>query len=101
MAQLVAMFKESTFLGGGKGEKNIVIDSWTFKLFNKATTGLLVLGSIAVTARQFFGEPIRCDAGKVRSGRVGWRMGDRWKRRFNTLFFRVARISCLPSSNID
>ena len=45
------------------------IDSWTFQIFNKVTSSLLVLGSIVVVARQFFGEPIRCDAGTV-SNRV-------------------------------
>ena len=32
---------------------------------HQVTSSLLVLGSIIVVARQFFGEPIRCDAGTV------------------------------------
>ena len=42
------------------------IDSWIFKLMNKLTPGMLTIASIIVSARQFFGEPIRCDAGAVR-----------------------------------
>jgi hypothetical protein len=64
MAAIVAGFKEALWFGEAK--KTVCIDSWTFKLFNKVTSGLLVLGSVIVTSRQFFGEPIRCDAGAVR-----------------------------------
>jgi hypothetical protein len=43
----------------------ISIDNWGFKLFYKCSTVLLVLSSALVTARQFFGQPIQCDAGAV------------------------------------
>ena len=39
------------------------IDSWIFQLMSKVTPGLLTIASIIVSAKQFFGEPIRCDAG--------------------------------------
>ena len=42
---------------------SISIDNWGFKLYYKWSTGLLVFCSIMVTARQFFGDPIKCDAG--------------------------------------
>ncbi len=63
MAQLVAMFREASFFKAG--EKDICIDSLTFRLYNKVTSAALVLLSVAVSARQFFGDPITCDAGKV------------------------------------
>ncbi len=59
MAQMLTTFKEMLVFK----EKSLSIDSWTFMLFNKVTTPLLVLCSLAVSARQFFGEPIRCDTG--------------------------------------
>ena len=41
--------------------------SWTFSVFSKVTASLLILSSVIVTARQFFGQPITCDPGaKVR-----------------------------------
>ena len=43
----------------------VSIDNWTFKFFYKATVLLVVLCSVVVTSRQFFGEPISCDAGQV------------------------------------
>lgn len=46
----------------------ISIDNWGFKLFYKWSTTLLVFCSVIVTARQFFGDPIKCDAGKDRAG---------------------------------
>lgn len=41
------------------------IDSWIFQLMNKVTPAIMTIASIVVSARQFFGEPIRCDAGLV------------------------------------
>jgi len=46
----------------------ISIDNWGFKLFYKCSTVLLVLSSALVTARQFFGQPIQCDAGAANGG---------------------------------
>ena len=39
----------------------VSIDNWCFKLFYKWTTTMLVLFSILVTARQYFGSPIQVD----------------------------------------
>jgi len=51
----------------GKGEPSI--DNWTFQLFYKHTSCLLLISAFLVTATQFFGEPIQCDlpAGGVSS----------------------------------
>ena len=46
------------------------VDNWTFKCFYRVTTAVMVGCSVLVTARQFFGAPIACDAGSVR--REGW-----------------------------
>ena len=43
----------------------ISVDNWAFKLYYKATVVIFVFASILVTARQFFGSPIYCDAGAV------------------------------------
>jgi hypothetical protein len=43
----------------------ISVDNWTFKCFYKASTTVFVFSSVLVTARQFFGAPITCDAGSV------------------------------------
>ena len=43
------------------GEKEPSIDNWTFRLFYRYSTGLLILGSFLVSSNQFFGEPIQCD----------------------------------------
>lgn len=61
MAQLLTKFKEFFILK----EKSISIDSWSFQMFNIYSTAIFMFCSIVVTARQFFGEPIRCDAGSV------------------------------------
>jgi len=45
----------------------ISIDNWTFKLFYKVTTSILLAGSVVSTSKQFFGNPISCD---VRDGGV-------------------------------
>ena len=39
----------------------ISIDNWTFKLFYKATTTLLLACSVIASAKQFFGDPINCE----------------------------------------
>ena len=44
---------------------SISVDNWTFKCFYKVTTVACVFCSVLVTARQFFGAPITCDAGSV------------------------------------
>ena len=48
----------------------ISVDNWTFKCFYRISTTVLIACSVAATARQFFGSPIICDAGKVRSTRT-------------------------------
>ena len=47
------------------------VDNWTFKCFYRVTTAVMVGCSVLVTARQFFGAPIACDAGSVRTGEGG------------------------------
>ena len=39
----------------------ISIDNWTFKLFYKATTTLLIACSVVACRKQFFGAPINCE----------------------------------------
>ena len=39
----------------------ITIDNWTFKLFYKATTTLLLGCSLITSSKQFFGDPINCE----------------------------------------
>jgi len=51
--------------------KKVSIDNWGFQLFYKFSTTILVFCSILVTARQFFGEPIQCDAGSAAEGIEG------------------------------
>ena len=63
MAQLLVMLKDALSF---TNKKTIVIDSWEFKTSSQFTPALLVLGSMMVTTRQFFGEPIKCDSGSVR-----------------------------------
>ena len=63
MAQLLVMLKDALSINN---KKTIVIDSWEFKTSSQFTPALLVLGSMIVTTRQFFGEPIQCDSGSVR-----------------------------------
>ena len=58
MAELIVMFKDALSFGD---KRSIVIDSWEFKTSSQFTPALLVLASMIVTARQFFGQPIRCD----------------------------------------
>ena len=40
---------------------HISIDNWTFKLFYKATTTLLLACSVIASSKQFFGDPINCE----------------------------------------
>ena len=63
MAELVRALKDALWF---RNKKNITIDSSAFKTSSQLTPALLVLGSIIVTARQFFGHPIKCDSGAVR-----------------------------------
>ena len=69
MAELLGAFGKaiSSFLE----LKQVSIDNWCFKLFYKITTSVLILSSVLVTARQFFGEPIQCDAGSRSDGIEG------------------------------
>jgi len=46
----------------------ISIDNWSFKLFYKATTSILIASSVLVVSTQFFGSPIQCDAGAASDG---------------------------------
>ena len=62
MAELVRMFKDALWF---RNKKSITIDSSAFKTSSSLTPALMVLGSIIVTARQFFGHPIKCDPGAV------------------------------------
>ena len=39
----------------------VSIDNWTFKLFYKATTSLLLACSVISSSKQFFGNPISCE----------------------------------------
>ena len=64
MAALAALLTASTSVIKNFFEINtITIDNWTFKLFYKWSTSIFVFGSMCVSHRQFFGEPIECDAG--------------------------------------
>ncbi len=65
MAQtVVSAVRDVLGLAGGRN-KRLCIDSLTFQLYNKVTTGLFLLTSVVATSRQVFGEPIKCDAGTV------------------------------------
>ena len=39
----------------------VSIDNWTFKLFYKATTTILLACAGLSSAKQFFGDPISCE----------------------------------------
>ena len=43
----------------------ISIDNWTFKLFYKATTTLLLACSVIASSKQFFGDPINCEVVRI------------------------------------
>ena len=62
MAELLLMLKDVVWFSHNN---RIVIDSSEFKISSQFTPGLLVLGSMIVTTRQFFGQPIKCDSGAV------------------------------------
>ncbi len=64
MSDLLGTFKSALVFFSGK--RVLSVDSWTFKLCTVMTSSVLLCSSVAVSARQFFGEPIRCDSGKVR-----------------------------------
>ena len=61
MAELIGVVSKA--VGSYFELQQVSIDNWSFKLFYKITTSILVLSSVLVTARQFFGDPIKCDAG--------------------------------------
>ena len=60
MTELIVMLKDVMSFSA---KKSIVIDSWEFKISNQITPIMLILCSMIVTARQFFGHPIKCDSG--------------------------------------
>ena len=62
MADILAVIRKALWF---TEENSLVIDSTVFQLHNKVTCILFIASSILVTARQFFGHPIRCDAGYV------------------------------------
>jgi hypothetical protein len=69
MAALAALLTAGTSITKNFFEINTIsIDNWTFKLFYKWSTSLFVFGSICVTHKQFFGDPIVCDAGHASGG---------------------------------
>jgi len=55
-------------LASGFVNTRVSIDNWSFKFYYKYTTSLLLLCSAGTTARQFFGDPIECDAGAANAG---------------------------------
>ena len=63
MASLLGVIAKTTtsFFDSG----SVSVDNWTFKCYYKVSVTLFVLSSVLVTARQFFGAPIACDAGSV------------------------------------
>ena len=69
MAALAALLTAGSNIIKNFFEINTIsIDNWTFKLFYKWSTTLFVFGSICVTHKQFFGDPILCDAGHANGG---------------------------------
>ena len=62
MAELVAVLKKALWF---TEEDSLMIDSTVFQLHNKVTIIVFVASSILVFTKQFFGSPIRCDAGYV------------------------------------
>ena len=45
----------------GHQVNQISIDNWTFKLFYKATTTVLMALAFLTSSKQFFGDPIVCE----------------------------------------
>ena len=66
MAELVNLFRNLNVFGK-HSSRSLKIDSFAFTAFCQITPSLMVLGSVIVTARQFFGDPIKCDIGNVRN----------------------------------
>jgi len=59
MAAAIGIVKSATESVMGIGE--VSIDNFTFKLFYKWSVTFFVAGSVAVSASQFFGDPIACE----------------------------------------
>ena len=62
MAELIAVLRKAVWF---TDEDNLMIDTIVFQLHNKVTIVVLIASSILVFTKQFFGSPIRCDAGYV------------------------------------
>ena len=62
MAELIAVLRKALWFNE---EDSLTIDSTVFQLHNKVTIIVFVASSILVFTKQFFGSPIRCDAGYV------------------------------------
>ena len=62
MAELIAVLRKALWF---TEEDSLMIDSAVFQLHNKVTIIVFVASSILVFTKQFFGSPIRCDAGYV------------------------------------
>ena len=56
------MFKDALWFSN---KRSVTTDNVVFKTFTQFTPSVLILGSIIVAARQFFGSPITCDTGTV------------------------------------
>ncbi len=48
----------------------ISIDNWTFKLYYKATTTILLASSVVASSKQFFGDPINCEVVRSKSSHL-------------------------------
>ena len=68
MAHLIASLKDYFEL------EEINIDSWTFKLYYKASCAICMLGATVGVASQYFGDPIR----SVLFCSLGERWGKNW-----------------------
>jgi len=67
MATVAGLFKAFSTVTKEFFEINTIsIDNWVFKLFYKWSTSFLIIASISITSKQFFGEPIECDGGNSR-----------------------------------
>ena len=62
MAELIGVLRKALWF---TEEDSLMIDSTVFQLHNKVTIIVFVFSSILVFTKQFFGSPIRCDAGYV------------------------------------
>ena len=49
----------------------VSIDNWTFKLYYKATTTLLLGCSVIASSKQFFGDPINCEIVLLQGQAIG------------------------------